>query len=349
VIASSRRALPLVKRMFGAALGIEGVDRHQLRHTVRVAWLIRTAASEDRDAILSVVRDAFSDDDRDAHEEVVIVRDTWSADASPEGCELVAVDDDAVVGHVLGARGNLGGREVLAVAPLGVASSRQGQGIGTALMTELLRRAEAAGRWPLVVLLGNPLYYGGSASSRRDRSPSCTHLLARTTCTSSCVGCRGMTRRTAGTSRIAGRRTTLPKTHDCRSGRGSAAREPLARQGSLAVADHRRRPPQHQPPGPRHVGRRGHSSFVASDPTHACLPPSRPSERLVSTPIWHRCGTNQPRSRAPEPDEAVDVRGAREGSRTPAYALRGGHFTSGCSPREPAGGFRPRCGELSTQ
>lgn len=159
MIASSRRALPLVKRMFGAALGIEGVDRHQLRHTVRVAWLIRTAASEDRDAILSVVRDAFSDDDRDAHEEVVIVRDTWSADASPEGCELVAVDDDAVVGHVLGARGNLGGREVLAVAPLGVASSRQGQGIGTALMTELLRRAEAAGRWPLVVLLGNPLYY----------------------------------------------------------------------------------------------------------------------------------------------------------------------------------------------
>ena len=52
-----------------------------------------------------------------------------------------------------------GGRDVLAVAPLAVAPSHQGRGIGSALMAELLRRAEVAA-WPLVVLLGSPQYYG---------------------------------------------------------------------------------------------------------------------------------------------------------------------------------------------
>jgi predicted N-acetyltransferase YhbS len=73
-------------------------------------------------------------------------------------CELVAVDDDEVVGHVLGAPGDLGGRAVLAVAPLAVAASHRGRGVGASLMTELLTRAEASG-WPLVVLLGAPAYY----------------------------------------------------------------------------------------------------------------------------------------------------------------------------------------------
>jgi putative acetyltransferase len=44
------------------------------------------------------------------------------------------------------------------VAPLSVWPDRHRQGIGTALMTELLGRAERAGT-PLVVLLGSPAYY----------------------------------------------------------------------------------------------------------------------------------------------------------------------------------------------
>ena len=77
----------------------------------------------------------------------------------PAGFELVALDDGVVVGHVLAARGRLGRREVVAVAPLAVLPPHQGGGVGRALMTELLRRAEAASL-PLVVLLGDAAYYG---------------------------------------------------------------------------------------------------------------------------------------------------------------------------------------------
>jgi putative acetyltransferase len=105
-----------------------------------------------------VVGDAFSHDGRDGHEEVDIVVDTWSLGAGSEGLELVADADGAVVGHVLAALGDLDGRDVVAVAPLAVAPSHQGAGIGTALMTELLGRLERAG-FPLVVLLGSPAYY----------------------------------------------------------------------------------------------------------------------------------------------------------------------------------------------
>jgi putative acetyltransferase len=75
------------------------------------------------------------------------------------GLELVAVDGDDVVGHVLAGRGALAGREVIGIAPLAVAPSRQRRGVGSALMRALLAEMEEAG-WPYVVLLGDPGYYG---------------------------------------------------------------------------------------------------------------------------------------------------------------------------------------------
>ena len=119
---------------------------------------VRSARQEDRDAILGVVRDAFSDETRDGQVEVDIVVGTWARGAVPPELELVAVQDGVVVGHVLSGWGDLSGRPVVGVAPLAVAPSRQRIGIGTALMRELLRRADAADL-PLVVLLGYPSYY----------------------------------------------------------------------------------------------------------------------------------------------------------------------------------------------
>jgi len=119
---------------------------------------IRTAVTDDRNAILAIVGEAFSGDGRDGSEELDIVVSTWRLGMTPRELELVAVEDAVVVGHVLAARGDLGGRQVTAVAPLAVAPARQNAGIGTALMTELLRRAEAA-QLPLIVLLGLPSYY----------------------------------------------------------------------------------------------------------------------------------------------------------------------------------------------
>ena len=118
---------------------------------------LRTVTASDRAAVLEVVREAFTDDERDASEELDIVRSTWASGRA--AFELrCAVVDGAVVGHVLAAEGDLGGRAVVAVAPLAVSPAHQGAGVGTALMTELLGLAEAA-RLPMVVLLGDPAYY----------------------------------------------------------------------------------------------------------------------------------------------------------------------------------------------
>jgi predicted N-acetyltransferase YhbS len=119
----------------------------------------------DRRAILEVVRQAFSaDTTRDGQEEVDIVRSTWAREASPAGLELVAegedvtAGEDGIVGHVLAALGDLGGCPAVGIAPLAVVPSCQRQGVGTALMTELLARVEHGG-WPFALLLGNPGYY----------------------------------------------------------------------------------------------------------------------------------------------------------------------------------------------
>jgi putative acetyltransferase len=120
---------------------------------------LRTAVPEDGDAIVTLVREAFSSDGRDPQEEVDIVLATWKRGKVPAGFELVALDDGVVVGHLLAARGRLGQQEVVAVAPLAVLPPHQGGGVGRALMTELLHRAEAASL-PLLVLLGDAAYYG---------------------------------------------------------------------------------------------------------------------------------------------------------------------------------------------
>jgi predicted N-acetyltransferase YhbS len=119
---------------------------------------IRTAVLGDREGILAMVRDAFASQDRDGQEELDIVLSTWAREATAHELELVAVEHGTIVGHVLDARGDLDGREVVGVAPLAVTPSHQGLGIGSALMTELLRRADEA-KLPLLVLLGRPAYY----------------------------------------------------------------------------------------------------------------------------------------------------------------------------------------------
>ena len=120
--------------------------------------IIREATGDDREAILDIVLRAFRQANGDGQEEVEIVQDTWRRHAAPEGLELVAEDDGVVVGHVLAAVGDLDGDRAIGVAPLSVAPERHGQGIGSALMRDVLRRAENDG-WPFVLLLGAPEYY----------------------------------------------------------------------------------------------------------------------------------------------------------------------------------------------
>jgi putative acetyltransferase len=76
----------------------------------------------------------------------------------PELC-LVAIHDDAVVGHIAFSRARLAdGPEVLALAPMGVLPEHQLHGAGSALVSDGLRRA-AETHFPLVVVLGHADYY----------------------------------------------------------------------------------------------------------------------------------------------------------------------------------------------
>jgi putative acetyltransferase len=122
---------------------------------------IRPTRTADAAGILAVVEDAFSDDGtRDAGEEIAIVQRTWSARHDRSLIELVADEDGTIVGHLQAAPGCLDGTPTPAagVAPVCVAASRQGRGIGIALMTALLGAVEEQ-RWPLLLLLGEPAYY----------------------------------------------------------------------------------------------------------------------------------------------------------------------------------------------
>lgn len=132
--------------------------RKCLGSRVFVVATIRSTELSDRDAVLAVVRAAFTADGHDPREELDVVTDTWSLDAAPANLDLVATEGDTVIGYVLAARGRLHDTEVLGIAPLAVSPARQRAGIGTALMTELMSRAEDD-RWPLLLLLGDPRYY----------------------------------------------------------------------------------------------------------------------------------------------------------------------------------------------
>ena len=123
-----------------------------------MSWSVRPRRADDEGAVLATVREAFKRPGRDGEAEASIVARTWALGASPDGLDLVAADGASILGHVLGGVGRLGGKPAIAVAPLCVMPSRQGQGIGTALMKDLLGRADALG-WPMVLLLGNPGYY----------------------------------------------------------------------------------------------------------------------------------------------------------------------------------------------
>jgi putative acetyltransferase len=127
-----------------------------------VTVVVRPATTADAAGILTVVGDAFSyGGTRDAGEELAIVRGTWSARAGRPLLELVAVEGGTVVGHLQAAPGRLDGRAtgVAGVAPVCVASAHQGRGTGSALMGALLGAAEER-HWPILVLLGEPAYYG---------------------------------------------------------------------------------------------------------------------------------------------------------------------------------------------
>ena len=114
--------------------------------------VIRPAAPEDHAAIRAVVAAAFGRPD-----EALLV-DALRADGDAL-VELVAVEDEAVVGHILFSPLTTDtGARFAALAPLSVAPDRQKDGLGTMLMQVGHELCCAAGV-EAVIVLGHPDYY----------------------------------------------------------------------------------------------------------------------------------------------------------------------------------------------
>src|SRR2546423_113464 len=89
---------------------------------------IRPTIGADRDEIVELVGVAFTGGGGEGQEGGETVEQTGRLAAPAETIDLVAIDDDKPVGHVLAAPGNLGDTRLLAVAPLAVAPASQRRG-----------------------------------------------------------------------------------------------------------------------------------------------------------------------------------------------------------------------------
>lgn len=116
--------------------------------------IVRPETPADRDAVREVQETAFGE-----VREAELVDAVRASDRYVPELSLVAEEDGEVVGHVMLSYVDLGDARVLCLAPVGVRPERQGRGIGGALVREALQLADERGE-PLVVLIGNPAYYG---------------------------------------------------------------------------------------------------------------------------------------------------------------------------------------------
>jgi putative acetyltransferase len=125
---------------------------------VGVPIALRRAAPDDHPRIRAVLEAAFADDDVSAMVDRIRAFDLhW-----PE-LELVATEDDDVVGHVMlsgtALESDVGKRVVAQLTPLAVRPDRQRRGVGAALVAAALAAADEDGQ-PVVGLEGSPAYYG---------------------------------------------------------------------------------------------------------------------------------------------------------------------------------------------
>ena len=115
---------------------------------------IRPAEPEDADAIGAVHRAAFPEP-AEAELVATIVREGEAA------VSLVAVEEGALVGHVLLSRMRVKGDgrayRAVALGPIAVLPERQGQGLGSALIESALSVARTTGEY-LVFVIGEPAY-----------------------------------------------------------------------------------------------------------------------------------------------------------------------------------------------
>lgn len=110
------------------------------------------------DVAAQVIAAAFED-----HSVVRMVEGIRASDLYWPECELIAVDGEQVIGHVMISgttlRSQVGDRVVAMLTPLAVLPQHQRAGVGTALIGAALEAARVRAE-PIVVLEGSPAFYG---------------------------------------------------------------------------------------------------------------------------------------------------------------------------------------------
>lgn len=123
---------------------------------------IRAMRPHDRAAVDVLLATAFATPTSTAETppiEVGLNTALLDSDAVLPHLTLVAELDGEVVGYCISTRGSIGVAGALGLGPIGVLPGRQRGGIGSALIAETVRVAEAHDEGA-IVLLGDPAYYG---------------------------------------------------------------------------------------------------------------------------------------------------------------------------------------------
>lgn len=137
---------------------------HQGREPGPAALTIRAETPADRPAILELIAQAFAVSPatglpvEGTPVEVGLLRQLFDADEYLPELSIVAESDREIVGYAISTRAWVNDLELLGLGPIGVTPRLQQHGIGSALMAETIRRANAAGERG-IALLGSPDYY----------------------------------------------------------------------------------------------------------------------------------------------------------------------------------------------
>jgi putative acetyltransferase len=127
---------------------------------------IRPERGGEQDAVRKINEEAFG-----RVVEADLVDAIRASDRFVPELSLIAENGGELVGHVLLSyvRVEPGGHPVLQLGPLAVLPAHQGRGVGSALMRHALRASDAREE-PLILIEGNPRYYGKFGFERSTRA-----------------------------------------------------------------------------------------------------------------------------------------------------------------------------------